>query len=399
MVITDEKKIDEVLTRGVKDLIVAEHLKARMMAGEQLRIKFGIDPTSPHMHLGHTVPLRKLRQFQELGHIAVLIIGDATAMVGDPTGRSEQRNLITREEIDQNKKTYQKQAFKVIKSDKDSLEVVRNGKWFDKMNGLDFMQMTSKVTLQQVMQRDDFRKRLNTEESTLSPLELLYPIMQGYDSVMVKADVEIGGADQLLNLHMGRRMQRRYEMPEQDILTVPLLVGTDGERKMSKSFGNNIPLETKPNEMFELVMTVADSAIVTYFELLTDLSSAEIAVFDQALKAGKNPRDIKLELAAAIVRIFHSKAAAVKAKKYFVNKFTESNVPDDIPEFKVASEMKLLEVLVASGLAQSNGEARRLVADGGVFLNDVKQSDAFAVMAPGTNGVLRRGKRQFVRLS
>jgi len=399
MVITDEKKIDEVLTRGVKDLILAEHLKARMMAGEQLRIKFGIDPTSPHMHLGHTVPLRKLRQFQELGHIAVLIIGDATAMVGDPTGRSEQRVMITKEDINRNKKTYKKQAFKVIKSDKDSLEVVHNGKWFDKMNGLDFMQMTSKVTLQQVMQRDDFRKRLNAEEDTLSPLELLYPIMQGYDSVMVKADVEIGGADQLLNLHMGRRMQRRSEMPEQDILTVPLLVGTDGERKMSKSFGNNIPLEAEPNEMFELAMTVADSAIITYFELLTDLSLDEIAAFSNELQTGVNPRDIKLKLARAVVRIFHSEAAAKKAQKYFVEKFAEKQIPNDIPEFVVRADMKLVDVLVEAKLAGSKGEARRLVADGGVAINDVVMTDAFAEMVPGTAGVLRRGKRQFVRLA
>src|SRR3989338_10022785 len=230
----DPRAVDEILSRGTVEIILKDHLRERMLSGEVLRVKFGIDPTSPHMHLGHTVPLRKLRQFQDLGHQAVLIIGDFTAMIGDPTGRSEERNRLSKKEVRKNQKTYLKQAGKIL--DLKKLEVRHNGEWFFKMPSQEFFELSSMVTIQQIMQREDFRKRVDDPDHPLSTIEILYPVMQGYDSVMVKADVEIGGVDQTLNLHMGRRIQRRSGIPEQDIVTVPIIEGTDGERKMSKSF-------------------------------------------------------------------------------------------------------------------------------------------------------------------
>lgn len=391
-IITDTKRVDEVLTRGVQDCIVADHLRERMLAGERLRIKFGIDPTSPHMHLGHTVPLRKLRQFQELGHQVVLIIGDATAMIGDPTGRSEQRKQLTRKEIDKNKKTYVAQAGKIL--DISATEVRHNGEWFDGMSAQQFVGLTSLVTFQQIMQREDFRKRMEDPENSLSVMEITYPVMQGYDSVMVEADVEIGGADQLLNLHMGRRMQRRFDQPEQDIMTVPLLEGTDGERKMSKSFGNSIALEAEPNDMFGLTMTIPDGLIVKYFALLTDLSIDDIATHEKALAGGENPRNVKAQLAWHLTRIFHGEKAADAARDAFERTFTQGGVPDEMPEFAIHGNDSIVPLLVATGLASSNSDARRLIDQKGVTLDDALVT-LETVPKPG---VLRRGKRQFVRL-
>lgn len=390
-VITDEKRVDEVLTRGVDTVIVSEHLRERMLSGERLRIKFGIDPTSPHMHLGHTVPLRKLRQFQDLGHQAVLIIGDATAMIGDPTGRSEQRKQLTKEEVDANKKTYIEQAGKII--DIEKTEVRHNGEWFHKMSGAEFLGLTSLVTFAQVMQREDFRQRMDT----LSVIELTYPIMQGYDSVMVKADVEIGGADQLLNLHMGRRMQRKFDQTEQDLLTVPLIEGTDGIRKMSKSFGNNIPLESEPNDMFGLTMTIPDDVIIRYFQLLTDLSMDEITQYETLLAAGENPRNVKVQLAWRITRIFHGEQAANAARKTFEETFSQGIVPENIPEIRTNRERTLIDLLLEEGIVASKSEARQKIREGAITLDDVKLEDPMRPML-GTNGVLKRGKKQFYRL-
>lgn len=396
-VITDPQAVEEVLTRGVVDCIEIEHLRKRMLAGKRLRIKFGIDPTSPHMHLGHTVPLRKLRQFQDLGHQAVLIIGDATAMIGDPTGRSETRKQLARKEIDKNKKTYVKQAAKILNI-KD-VEIRHNGDWFDKMKAAEFLGLTSLVTLQQILQRDDFRKRVDDPEHPLSAIELTYPIMQGYDSVMVKADLELGGHDQLLNLLMGRRMQRKFDMPEQDVLTVPLVEGTDGSRKMSKSFENAIFLEADPQDMFGQVMSVPDTHILPYFTLLTSVSMPDIEGMELQLKAGTNPRDLKVKLATEIVSAFHGPKAAKKAADLFAAVFQNKEKPQDMADFQVASPTNILDVLVATKLAASRGEAKQLIAGGGVKIEDTTVTDIGLTVEPAIlPAVLQKGKRFFVRL-
>ena len=390
---TDPQAIDEILSRGVQELIDKEHLRKRLLSGERLRIKFGIDPTSPHMHLGHTVPLRKLRQFQDLGHEAVLIIGGATAMVGDPTGRSQTRNQLSKAEVNSNKKTYLKQAKKVLTADR--LEVCNNADWFGKMPMSEFLGLTSLVTVQQVMQREDFRIRVDDAENPLTAIEITYPVMQGYDSVMVKADVEIGGSDQLLNLHMGRRMQRRFHMSEQDILTVPLIEGTDGERKMSKSFANAIILEASPEEMFAQTMATKDELMVKYFTLITDLSLKEIDKIEAQMKQGENPRNIKARLAWEIVRMYHSSKEADKAAAAFDRMFRDHVAPEDVPELKLNGSMSIVDVLVAAKMVSSKTEARHVLDEGGVKVDGqvVKAYDAIIK----TGSMIQKGKRHFVK--
>ena len=394
---TDPQKIEELLTRGVEEVIVDNHLKEQLSSGKQLRIKFGIDPTSPHMHLGHTVPLRKLRQFQDLGHQAVLIIGTSTAMIGDPTGRTEARARLTKEQVEENQKTYLEQASKILNMA--TLEVRKNGEWFFPMSAKEFLELTSLVTVQQVLQRDDFRRRVDDPDHPLSAIEITYPIMQGYDSVMVKADVELGGADQLLNLLMGRRLQRKFGMEEQDVLTVPLIEGTDGERKMSKSFGNSIALEDAPEDMFGKVMTIPDSMIVRYFTLLTDLSMDEIQKIEGTMKEGGNPRDAKARLGWELVRMYRSTHEADSARDAFDALFKEKQKPTDIPEYKISGSMSVVDVLVSSGLAKSKGDARRLIEGGGVKVDEVVVEDPEQVIQPTGEGiVIQKGKRHFVRV-
>jgi tyrosyl-tRNA synthetase len=396
-VVTDKERVDEVLGRGVAEIIDQEHLRRRMLAGEKLRIKFGIDPTSPYLHLGHTVPLRKLRQLQDLGHQAVLIIGDATAMIGDPTGRSEARKQLTKKEVAQNAKTYLKQAGKIL--DLKKLEVRHNGGWFFPMSAADWLGLTSLVTLQQVLQREDFKKRVDDPVNPLSVLEINYPLMQGYDSVQVKADLEIGGVDQKLNLLMGRRMQRRHEQPEQDIMTVPLIEGTDGERKMSKSFGNAILLTATPEDMYALVMSITDNVISRYFELLTDVPLAEIKKMEAGMKRGDNPRDIKAKLAFQITKTYHDEKKARAAAESFDRQFKKKELPEEIQEFSIVKESNVVEVLVNSGLAASKSEARRLIDGGGIKV-DGHAIEGYDVMVyPSEKAIIiQKGKRHFRRI-
>jgi tyrosyl-tRNA synthetase len=390
----DEEKIEELLTRGVSETIVAEHLREQLLSGKQLRIKFGIDPTSPHMHLGHTVPLRKLRQFQDLGHHAVLIIGDGTAMIGDPSGRKEARQKLSRKEIDENKKTYIKQAGKILNLE--TLEIRHNGEWFFPMSAIEYLELTSLVSATQLLQREDFAERISDEENPLNALELSYPIMQGYDSVMVKADIELGGHDQKLNLLMGRKIQRKFDLEEQDILTVPLIEGTDGERKMSKSFGNSIALEDLPDDMFGKIMTVPDEMITRYFTLLTDLSMEEIKKIEKQMEAGGNPRDAKAHLGWELVRMYHSLEAADAAREAFDALFKEKQLPDNIPEYKIDGPTAIVDVLVDSGLAKSKSDARRLIDGGGVKVDETVVADYEQEVSTGA--LIQKGKRHFVKV-
>ncbi len=330
-VITNKEKVQILLTRAVSNVLVFDHLKKQLLSGQKLRIKLGIDPTAPDIHLGHSVPLMKLKQFQELGHKAVLIIGDFTARIGDPTGRVEARKMLSVIEIKRNMKSYLEQAGKIL--DIEKTEIRYNNEWFGKMKAANFYELAGKVTVQQILKREDFRKRIENDKD-ITANEMMYPIFQGYDSVMVKADVEIGGEDQLVNLLMGRRIQRAYGMREQDILTTWLIEGTDGERKMSKSLGNYIAISEKPGDMFGKVMSIPDSLIIKYFKALTQIDGDKIDKIESDMEAKKlNPKDSKTQLAYEIVKIYHGKEKANKATQEFKRVFQKHELPEDIPEF------------------------------------------------------------------
>ena len=387
-----DKKIEELLTRAVDEVIVEEHLRKELASGRKLRVKFGIDPTAPDLHLGHTVPLRKLRAFQDFGHQAVLIIGDFTATIGDPSGRSEQRKQLSKEEVEKNLKTYLAQAKKVLNLDK--VEIYYNSEWFGKEGLMKLYELTSKVTIQRAMERDDFQKRL-ADNKDISTLEILYPLFQGYDSVKVKADVEIGGKDQKFNLLMGRRVQRGYNMKEQDIMTTWLIEGTDGSRKMSKSFGNYIGLMEAPESMHCKIMSIPDDLVIKYFQALTDVSGDEIRKMEKELKSGANPRDLKLRLAREIVAMYHSETAAKKAEKNFIKTFSLREMPEEIKKARVKNK-NILDVLVETGLCPSKSDARRNVEQGGVSFDRLVIKDIkFEIKK---SGVLKKGKRHFIKI-
>ena len=381
---TDTSKIERLLTRGVVEVIEADHLRTALASGKRLRVKLGIDPTAPDLHLGHTVVLRKLRQFQDLGHQVVLIIGDYTAQIGDPSGRSETRKPLDESDIERNMKNYLAHTGKVI--DLAGTEMHRNSEWLGE--GLaKILELSRAATIQQILRRDDFKKRLK-EDSDISLLETLYPLLQGYDSVAVKADVELGGTDQKFNLLMGRRVQRHYRMPEQDVLMTPLIEGTDGTRKMSKSYGNYIGLTETPEVIFAKTMTVPDKLIEKYFETLTDADMPQ----------NENPRDAKLALATQLVRIYHSPAAADKAREMWVKTFSQKEIPADAPELKLADKkMTALGLIVATGIV-SKSEARRLIAQGAVELDGKIATDPDEVIQLKPGAMLRIGKHQFWKL-
>jgi len=378
------------LTRGVEEVIIKEHLEAALRSGKKLRVKFGIDPTAPDLHLGHTVPLRKLRQFQDAGHTVVLIIGDFTAMIGDPSGRIDSRKPLSEKEVKNNLKKYLKLAGKVI--DVKKAEIYYNSRWFKKNSNL-ILELLSRESVQRVLERDDFQKRLKEGREILL-IEEVYPLLQGYDSVMVKADVEIGGTDQKFNLLMGRRLQRSYGLPEQDIMTLPLIEGTDGVKKMSKSYGNYIALDSEPADMFGKIMSIPDSLIDKYYTLLTD---AERNIAD--------PREAKLELAKIIVTMYHGEQAGKKAKEDFIKVFSKKQKPEHIPVKKLdklnlssSSGEKLYNLLVKTELALSKSEARRLIEQGAVRLNGEKKTNPNEIIEIKGGLLLQVGKRHFLRL-
>lgn len=369
---------DNLLTRGVEEVIVKEHLEEALRFGKKLRVKFGIDPTAPDLHLGHTVPLRKLRQFQDAGHTAVLIIGDFTAMIGDPSGRNEARKPLTEKEVKQNLKKYLKEAGKILNIKK--AEVHYNSKWFGKKSGV-ILELARRVSIQRGLERDDFQKRLK-ENQEITYLETFYPLMQGYDSVMVKADLEIGGTDQKFNLLMGRRMQRSYGMPEQDVMTLPLLEGTDGVKKMSKSAGNYIALDAEPDDMFGKIMSVPDNLIDKYYTLLTEEK-----------RKSPDPREAKLELAKIIVSMYHGAKAGEKAKENFIKVFSEHQKPSGIPKRPELAGKSVINAIVEAGIASSRGEARRLVEQGAVRINDERVANPQEIIPSGTT--VQVGPRHF----
>jgi tyrosyl-tRNA synthetase len=386
----------EKVNRGAVNIEVADHLKAAVESGHKLRVKLGIDPSSPDIHLGHAVVLGKLRDFQELGHTAVLIIGDFTARIGDPSGQSATRRPLEVEEVEANAKTYLEQVFKVV--DPHRTEVRHQSEWFDNMSLADVIRIAGRVTLAQITTRDDFRKRLDGN-SVIGMHELLYPLLQGYDSVAVAADVELGGTDQLFNLLFARDIQRESGMPPQDVLTMPLLEGLDGVQKMSKSLGNYVGVADPPAEMFGKVMSVPDELIGRYFLLAVGGSEEEVAAIEKRLAGGENPRDVKAELARAIVTRFHSAEEAALAGEAFTAQFRRGEQPEEIEEMKLpGGATTVVDALVALGMTASKGEARRLVSQRGVKLNGVVLEDAESGYTPAEGDVWQVGKRRYVRV-
>src|SRR3989338_5702152 len=391
--------ITTILSRGVDEVIEKSHLEQALRSGKKLRVKLGIDPTAKDLHLGHTVVLRKLKHFQNAGHQIVLIIGDFTATIGDPSGRNEQRPVLTEKEAKANMKNYLKEAGKVI--DIKKTEVRYNSEWF-KSKGMAFLiELTSKFTIARIMERDDFQKRIK-DGRDVSMLEALYPILQGYDSVAVKADVEVGGTDQKFNLLTGRKVQRRYGMKEQDVVTVPLIEGMDGVKKMSKSYGNYIGLSESPQEMYSKIMSIPDSLIQKYFLLLTDVSEIELEPLNPLKKLENvnfNPKAWKEKLGTEIVKLYHSVKDAEKAKPEFDNKFGKSKgeIKADFELKKNPGSYAILDVLVEGKLAASKSEARRKIQEGAVTLNGskIKDVDVSVKLTKGT--LIRLGKR-FLRI-
>lgn len=395
--VNDKQKIKTLLTRAVSSAIVREHLEKRLNSGEKLRVKFGIDPTAPDIHLGHTVPLLKLRQFQNLGHQAILIIGDFTARIGDPTGRIKARELLSESEVKKNLKTYLGQISKII--DIKKTEIHHNTEWFGKMSVRNFFELVGKITVQQILKREDFKKRIKND-TDITTNEVMYPLFQGYDSVMARADVEIGGEDQLLNLLMGRRIQRACNIPEQNILTTWLIEGTDGTKKMSKSSGNYIGITEKPNIIFGKIMSIPDSLIIKYFRALTTITDAEIDKFEMELKSKKiNPRDIKNKLAYEIVKMYFGERGAEEAGEEFNRVFRKHEPPKKMP---VAALKKGFydapDLLLKLNLVKSKSEARRLINENAVKIDGGAVEDPKTKISATSGLVVQIGKKRFVKI-
>jgi tyrosyl-tRNA synthetase len=391
------------LRKGTVDLIREEDLKAKLersaKTGKPLRVKLGADPTAPDIHLGHTVVIRKLKAFQDLGHTVIFLIGDFTGMIGDPTGKSVTRPPLSSEEIAANAETYKAQIFKLL--DPEKTEIRFNSEWMGKFTAADFVKLTSKVTVRQILERDDFEKRMR-EEKPISLHELLYPLVQGYDSVALEADVELGGTDQKFNLLVGRDLQREVGQEPQVIMTTPLLEGLDGVQKMSKSLNNYIGIDEAPDQMFGKIMSVSDELMWRYYELLTDKSIDEINALKFKCESGdENPRDLKVGLAKSIIRDFHSEEAAKAAEEEFDRRFVKKEMPDEIEEAVLpGGNYKLVDLLTETALAASKGEAKRLIAQGGVKLNGEKSTDAsVSVDLPAGDSVLIQvGKLKFLKV-
>jgi tyrosyl-tRNA synthetase len=385
------------IKKGAIDLIREDDLRAKLersaKTGKPLRIKLGADPTAPDIHIGHTVVIRKLRAFQELGHTAIFLIGAFTGMIGDPSGKNTTRPPLSREEIDANAETYKTQIFKLL--DPDKTEIRYNSEWMDRFTAADFVRLCSRVTVKQILERDDFEKRLR-EERPISLHELLYPLVQGYDSVALESDVELGGTDQKFNLMVGRNLQREYSQEPQVILTTPLLEGLDGVNKMSKSLNNYIGIDENPSEMFGKVMSISDELMWRYYELVTDLTPAEI---EKMRSSDENPRNFKVNLAKLIIRDFHSQGAANEAEENFIRQFVKKDVPDEIEEKPIASgSYKLVDLLLQAGMVESKGEAKRLVEQGGVKINGEKASNTGAEIQVRGEVILQVGKRKFLKV-
>ncbi|HIP91935.1 MAG TPA: tyrosine--tRNA ligase [Thermotoga sp.] len=391
-----EKQL-EILKKNVVDLVSEEELLDRLKEGRPLRVKLGVDPSRPDLHLGHAVVLRKLRQFQDLGHKVILIIGDFTARLGDPSGRSVTRPMLTEEEVRENAKTYQEQAFKIL--DPEKTEIRFNGEWLAKMTFADVIILASKYTVARMLERDDFEKRYK-EGVPIAISEFLYPLAQAYDSVAIKADIEIGGTDQYFNLIVGRKIQEEFGQRPQIVMTMPIIEGIDGKLKMSKSYNNYIAFTDPPSEMYGKLMAIPDHLIIKYMRLLTDISEEEIESYEKGMKEKKiNPRDVKMKLAFEITKYFHGEDKAEEAQDRFIKVFREKEVPKDIPEYEFEKEeIPIVDLLLSVKAVSSRSEAKRLINQGGIYVNGKRVKDFKEVLKLDKEIILKVGKRRFYKI-
>lgn len=390
----------ELLTRGCEEVIKLEELEKKLKKGKPLHIKAGFDPTAPDLHIGHTVLINKMAQFQRLGHDVTFLIGDFTGMIGDPTGKNATRKTLTREQVNENAKTYEKQIFKIL--DKDKTKIAFNSKWMTELGAAGMIDLASRYTVARMLERDDFSKRFGSQQP-IAIHEFMYPLVQGYDSVAMKADVELGGTDQTFNLLMGRSLQAQFGQEPQVVMTMPLLEGLDGVQKMSKSLGNYIGIEDEPKDMFGKIMSISDELMWRYFDLLSFQSNSDIAGYKQEMADGKNPRDIKFILGMEIVERFHGKQAAEGALQAFKNQFQKGAIPDDIPELEIVSlengEIGLALLLKNAGLCASTSDAMRMVKQNAVSINGEKVSNPKQQISAGTQAVFQVGKRKFAKIT
>ena len=387
----------EILTRGAEEIIPEESFLKQIKSKKKLRVKAGFDPTSPDLHLGHTVLLNKMKIFQDLGHEVIFLIGDFTGLVGDPSGVNETRPVLTKEQLDKNAETYKEQVFKIL--DPKKTEVRFNSEWMQNVDPSEFIKMLSSYTVARMLERDDFSKRYKSQQP-ISIHEFLYPILQGFDSVKLEADIELGGTDQKFNLLLGREVQKHYGQEQQSILTVPLLEGLDGVKKMSKSLGNYIALEDSPDDMFGKVMSISDDLMWRYFSLLSFKSSEQISDYKRDIEEGSNPRDTKFLLAEEIVDRFHE-GLGKKSKENFINRFQKGNISQDLEEVVVTieSESELLtRILKESNLLKSTSEALRLIKQSAIKVNDEKVSDIKFMLKKGTSNLVLVGKKKAAKI-
>ena len=390
----------DLILHGTEEIIPIEDLERKLEQSRKddkpLQVKFGCDPSRPDLHIGHGVVLRKLRHFQDLGHETVLLIGDFTAMFGDPTGRNKTRPQITLEETKRNATSYIEQASIILAEE--NLTIVYNSEWLGEMGFSDVIKLSSKYTVARMLERDDFTKRYK-DGVPISVHEFLYPLAQGYDSVHLQSDVELGGTDQKFNLLVGRDLQKEAGQSPQIIITTPILEGTDGVEKMSKSYDNYIGLTDSPSEIYGRTLSIPDSLIGRYFELATKISSEKLIAIKDDLEQGvSNPRDLKRELARELVALYHDNDAALTAEKEFDALFIQKDEPDDMPEYRLAESEKLIGIMVKNGMVASNGEGKRMISQGGVRLDKEKVDDIHSTIEPGKNVVLKVGKRKFLRI-
>jgi tyrosyl-tRNA synthetase len=393
-----EEQLKEI-TRGADEVLREDEMLAKLKLGRPLRIKAGFDPTAPDLHLGHTVLINKMRQFQDLGHEVLFLIGDFTGMIGDPTGKSATRPPLTPSDVAENARTYREQIFKIL--DPERTQVMFNSSWMGKMSASDLIQLAARHTVARMLERDDFNKRYKTGQP-IAIHEFLYPLVQGYDSVAMKADVELGGTDQKFNLLVGRQLQQAYGQEAQVVITMPLLEGLDGTQKMSKSLGNYIGIDEAPGEIFGKIMSISDDLMWRYFELLSFRPLAEIEGFKRRSGEGANPRDIKFLLGQELVARFHGQSAATAAQEEFVARFQKGATPDDMPEYELEcadGAMALVLMLKETGLTSSTSEAIRMIQQGAVKVDGEKISDRDMVLAAGSVHVCQVGKRKFARIT
>jgi tyrosyl-tRNA synthetase len=388
------------LKRGCEEILLEEELIAKLKEGKPLKIKAGFDPTAPDLHLGHTVLINKLRTFQQLGHEVIFLIGDFTGMIGDPTGKNVTRKPLTREDVLANAQTYKEQVFKIL--DPAKTRVAFNSEWMEKLGAAGMIKLAARQTVARMLERDDFKKRYANNQS-IAIHEFLYPLVQGWDSVALEADVEMGGTDQRFNLLMGRELQKDEGQRPQTIMMVPLLEGLDGVQKMSKSLGNYIGITDSPNEMFGKVMSISDELMWRYYDLLSFRALDDIAALKQQAAEGRNPRDIKIELAKEIIARFHDQAAADAAEQDFIQRFQKNALPDDIPELTLtlaAEKIQIANLLKDAGLVESTSEALRMIKQGAVKLDgEHKVEDSKMEFAKGSSHIVQVGKRKFAKIS